>query len=288
MNEKPIFKFRDDAVFCKVLEQKPDIAKKILILAAGNEVEGLDLNHITIRRQEIVDPNLDARSIRLDVYMASSDFYADFEMQTSQETYALRSRFYVSLNDADKLKKGETFKKLPKAIIIFICTNDPFHKGYAKYISKERLFVDDDCTKDISGTAKYDAKYAKIYLNTKYQKDTEHQNVCEELANLLQYVETSVVTDQFTEEVDCQVQYVNKTEGEYLMTLYEKLQAERTEGFAEGVEHGIEKGIERGTSKEKIATVKRMAKKNMPIADIAECTDLSIEEVQKILEEIGN
>lgn len=122
---------------------------------------------------------------------------------------------------------------------------------------------------------KYDAKYAKIYLNTKYQKDTEHQNVCEELANLLQYVETSVVTDQFTEEVDCQVQYVNKTEGEYLMTLHEKLQNERAEG------------IEQGTSKEKIATVKRMAKKNMPISDIAEFTDLSTDEVQEILNTIA-
>ena len=162
MSEKPFFKFRDDAVFCKVLEQEPDIAKKILVLAAGKEIEGLDMDYITIRRQEIVDPNLDARSIRFDVYMASSDFYADLEMQTSPEIYPLRSRFYISLNDADKLKKGETFKKLPKAIIIFICTNDPFHKGYAKYLSKERLFADDDCTKDITDATKYDAKYAKI------------------------------------------------------------------------------------------------------------------------------
>ena len=284
MNEKPFFHFRDDAVFCKVLEQNPDIAKKILILAAGKEVEGLDLNHVTIRRQEIVDPNLDARSIRLDVYMASSDFYADFEMQTSPEIYPLRSRFYISLNDADKLKKGETFKKLPKAIIIFICTNDPFHKGYAKYISKERLFVDDDCTKDITETAKYDAKYAKIYLNTKYRKDTEHQNVCEELANLLGYVETSVVTDQFTEEVDYQVQYVNKTEGEYLMTLYEKLQAER----AEGIEQGIKQGKIKGALELKSNVVKNMKDIGFSNEQIAQSFCISVEEVQEILEEIGN
>lgn len=287
MNEKPFFKFRDDAVFCKVLEREPDIAKKILVLAAGKEIEGLDLDHITIRRQEIVDPNLDARSIRFDVYMASSDFYADLEMQTSPEIYPLRSRFYISLNDADKLKKGETFKKLPKAIIIFICTNDPFHKGYAKYLSKERLFADDDCTKDITDATKYDAKYAKIYLNTKHRKDAEHQNVCEELANLLEYVETSVVKDSFTKEVDCQVKNVNKTEGDFLMTLHEKLQAERAEGVAEGRKQGIEQGIEKGTSKEKIATVKRMAKKNMPISDIAEFTDLSTDEVQEILNTIA-
>ena len=152
--------------------------------------------------------------------------------------------------------------------------------------------MDDNCTKDISGTAKYDAKYAKIYLNTKYRKDTEHQNVCEELANLLEYVETSVVTDQFTEEVDYQVQYVNKTEGEYLMTLYEKLQAERAEGVAEGrkqgIEQGIKQGIEKGTSKEKIATVKRLEEMKLSIEQIAKGSDLPIEEVQKILEKIGN
>lgn len=96
------------------MQNEEDSYKTEFDSSAGNEVEGLDLDHITIRRQEIVDPNIDARSIRLDVYMASSDFYANFEMQTSQETYALRSRFYVSLNDADKLKKGETFIKLSK------------------------------------------------------------------------------------------------------------------------------------------------------------------------------
>lgn len=50
----------------------------------------------------------------------------------------------------------------------------------------------------------------------------------------------------------------------------------------------FEKGIEQGASKEKAATVKRMAKKDMPLSDIAECTDLSTDEVRKILKEIVN
>lgn len=140
--------------------------------------------------------------------------------------------------------------------------------------------MDDDCTKDITDATKYDAKYAKIYLNTKYQKDTEHQNVCEELANLLQYVETSVVTDQFTEEVDCQVQYVNKTEGEYLMTLHEKLQNERAEGIAEGIEQGV--------SKEKKQSVLRYFQLGLSVEQIAKGSDLPVEEVRKILEEMVN
>lgn len=45
--------------------------------------------------------------------------------------------------------------------------------------------------------------------------------------------------------------------------------------------------LKRELKKKKIATVKRMAKKNMPVALIAECTALSVEEVQKILKENG-
>ena len=49
-------------------------------------------------------------------------------------------------------------------------------------------------------------------------------------------------------------------------------------------ENIFEKAREEGIIKEKVATARRMAKKNMPVALIAECTDLPIEEVQKIIE----
>lgn len=51
-------------------------------------------------------------------------------------------------------------------------------------------------------------------------------------------------------------------------------------GYFENI---FEKAREEGIIKEKIATAKRMAKKHMPLSDIAECTDLSVEEVQKII-----
>ena len=51
----------------------------------------------------------------------------------------------------------------------------------------------------------------------------------------------------------------------------------------ENAERNFDVGIEKGTCKEKIATAKRMAKKNMPAAEIAEYTDLNIDEVEKIL-----
>lgn len=51
----------------------------------------------------------------------------------------------------------------------------------------------------------------------------------------------------------------------------------------ETAERNFDAGIEKGTCKEKIATAKRMAKKGMPAAEIAEYTDLDIDEVEKIL-----
>ena len=62
---------------------------------------------------------------------------------------------------------------------------------------------------------------------------------------------------------------------------------ERIESMASFGEAIADDYFEKGIEKEKIATVKRMAKKNMPVALIAECTALSVEEVQKILKENG-
>lgn len=62
---------------------------------------------------------------------------------------------------------------------------------------------------------------------------------------------------------------------------------ERIESMASFGEAIADDYFEKGIEKEKIATVKRMAKKNMPVVLIAECTALSVEEVQKILKENG-
>ena len=62
---------------------------------------------------------------------------------------------------------------------------------------------------------------------------------------------------------------------------------ERIESMASFGEAIADDYFEKGIEKEKIATVKRMAKKNMPVALIAECTALSVEKVQKILKENG-
>ena len=58
------------------------------------------------------------------------------------------------------------------------------------------------------------------------------------------------------------------------------------EGLAEGIEQGIEQGIERGAEKTKIETAKNLIHKNIPLETIAECTELPLEKVNQLKQQI--
>ena len=60
------------------------------------------------------------------------------------------------------------------------------------------------------------------------------------------------------------------------------------EGLAEGIEQGIEQGFEQGAEQKAIETAKNMIHKNISLETIAECTDLPLEKVIQLKEEILN
>ena len=62
------------------------------------------------------------------------------------------------------------------------------------------------------------------------------------------------------------------------------IKVQRREAYREGLAEGIEQGAERN----KIETAKNMIHKNIPLETIAECTDLPLEKVIKLKEEILN
>lgn len=242
MNPKQRFPFSYDAVFCKVLEENPEIAKKIFLLAAKKELEGIDLDSITVQKQKPFDPSMDNKSIRLDVYMWAPRFFADAEMQNDKDAMPYRSRYYLSVHDVDRLPKGASYKEVPKAVILFICTFDPFSSGLAKYIAKERIFEDEACKEDITVKNNYDANYVKIFLNTKYKK----KNVEAQLANLLDYVRTEKAVDGLTEEIDEKVDEVNRKDWKRFMTLQDKLNLNGERKLAEGKQIGRKEGRNEG------------------------------------------
>ena len=58
------------------------------------------------------------------------------------------------------------------------------------------------------------------------------------------------------------------------------------EGLAEGIEQGIEKGIEQGAEHKAIETAKKLLKEGLHIEQIARCTDLPLEKVNQLKQQI--
>ena len=73
-------------------------------------------------------PDADAKSIRLDVYVKDNEnIVYNIEMQASDtKELPKRSRYYQSLIDLQLIDKGQTYRKLNRSYIIFICLEDIF------------------------------------------------------------------------------------------------------------------------------------------------------------------
>ena len=134
----------------------------------------------------------------------------------------------------------------------------------------------------ITDEVNYNGGYDKIYLNAGPVKPT-HTEGNKDLTNFLEYIRNNVISDELTEEMNNLVENTRinaEVELEY-MTLEEKLNEFKAEGR--------EEGIAKGKQEEKVSLVKNMLQKNKYcISEIAELTQLSEEDVERIAQELKN
>lgn len=216
----------DDFMFCKVLENAPDLAKELLELLLN-----IKIRKVEVQKQKSIDISFDAKSIRFDVYVEDNDDAVyDIEMQTTRpKQLAKRSRYYQSALDANLLDKGADYQKLRKSYIIFICLSDPFAENRCIYtfenICKENkdLLLED-------GTQ-------KVFVNTK--GNTEE--VSEKLRNFLDYLENACVKDWFTQRLDEEV-CVARTNEDWRRD-YMVISAKYQDTYFEGEEEGQKKNV---------------------------------------------
>lgn len=280
--ERPRFGITNDHVFAKTMSERKDLVAELVKRVVGHEV---DIE--TVNQQEVREVKLDGKGVRYDVYLATSqqEIY-DLEMQTIQQrNLAKRSRYYISINDVDASLKGDkwTYNMLPKSYVIFLCTFDPFRCGAEMYVANEHLFLDSECTKDVTKEAGYNADYVKIFLNVGNR--VKIHNVKETgLDVFLRYVRTGVPTDQFTRDVNDYVCEVNRTDREDLMTLEQDMLEMQQIYFNEGLEKGLEKGKQDSAR----TLVLDMYNKKYPLEDIISLSHLSGNEINAIIEEHEN
>lgn len=122
--------FKDNYIFCKVMETNPDICKKMLELLLNIEITQIEIP--TAERSMKVA--YDSKGIRLDVYVKDNTGRSfDIEVQTSvakKLSLLKRARYYQSLMDVDSVFAGEDYRKLNETYVLFLCIGDPF--GYKK------------------------------------------------------------------------------------------------------------------------------------------------------------
>ena len=249
----------NDFLFGKVM-QNPRLCKELL----QRILPDLDIDHIEYPElQKAIKPDADAKSIRLDVYIKDSkDVVYNIEMQASDtKELPKRSRYYQSLIDLQLIDKGQTYRKLNRSFVIFICLEDIF--GYGRHIyTFENL-----CKEDPS--ISMGDETTKTFLNA----DSTMDDVGVELKAFLDYVAGKVTNDSFVQELEEAVEKAkqNREWRHEYMTLLMRDQI--------NVEKGIEQGIK--------GTVSILKNLDIPqetiLVKIQEQYHLSPEEAKKYL-----
>lgn len=185
------------------------------------------------------------QGIRLDAYITEdvcdSEGRPDinvYDLEPDKRSYKKKSlpkrcRYYSDLIDVQIVNSGIKYEKLPKIVIIFILSYDPFDHGDMYYEAGTMLKTHPDIP--------YDDGIRRIYLYTegKLKKDADDND--KKLKNLLQYIRRSTeenVTDETTRRLDELVKATKhkKDIGVKYMKSWELESELREEGREEGRE----------------------------------------------------
>ena len=188
----------DDFMFGAVMSNK-ELCKHLLEIILQKKIKDIRYTEL----QKTIDLQYDAKSIRLDVYVEDDlDSVYNIEIQTTDEkNLPKRSRFYQGMIDLNILNKGESYNKLKKSYVIFICNYDPFRKGRCFY-RFENVCVDDPSLK-----LKDDS--VKIMINP-YGNDTKQFG--KGFAALMNFLKNGQISDTYTESLKDEITEVKVSE----------------------------------------------------------------------------
>ena len=255
---------KNDVVFCTVFLDEED-CRELLQRILGMHIVKLKV----VLNQKTIQNNIFQKGTRLDIYAEDDkgNMY-DIEMQlTKTRELVPRSRYYHCEMDGHQIATGETYEELKQSIVIFLCEFEM------------------RCNED--PTICLDEKRKTIFVNLHGKRD----GLSEKLRNLLDYLETSVPTDEFTKSLERKVEEVKSNDEwrDNFVTLEQKIQLEvreaserarqaaLVEGHAEGRLEGAEINLLAQISK-KLAKGKSVAQ----IADECEETEERICELSLI------
>ncbi|WP_026654306.1 Rpn family recombination-promoting nuclease/putative transposase [Butyrivibrio sp. AE3003] len=210
--------FADDFMFAKVMLNEK-LCKQLLEIILEVKIKKLSYPE----EQKTINPSYDSKSVRLDVYVDDEKGTVyNIEMQTTNPgNIPRRARYYQGMIDLNLIEKGEDYHKLAKSYVIFICTEDIYELDkpvyrFENYCREYELPFGDDSYKVILNAA-----CTELH-------DTE-------LGNFLRFVRTGEPMDEFTDNLQNEVNVVKRNEKwevEY-MTLLMRDNEKKKEGRKE-------------------------------------------------------
>ena len=256
---------RDDFMFSRIMSN-PKFVKPLLETILGVKMRKI----VYPQTQKTIDLSLQAKGIRLDVYVEDDqNTVFNLEMQTSDgANLPKRMRYYQGMIDLNILDKGQDYTTLKKSYVIFICTFDPFGEGRHIY-----TFCN-TCQENTALTLDDDA--VKIILSTKGTMD----DVSPEMKRILDYIDGKGASDKFTEELEEAVRSARQNERWRLD--YMTLEYEYRQRYLEGKEEGREEGRAEGRER----TIQKLHERGESIASIADIVELNEEEVKRVISKL--
>ncbi len=218
-----------------------------------------------VAEREYKNAMAQGRSIIIDIYAVDSEGKVyDIEIQRASEgADAHRARFHSSMIDTRMLRERQKFKELHDSYVIFITEEDVIGAGFSLY-HVERTFKE-------TGAAFGDGSHI-IYVNGGYKNDEDP------IGKLMHDFRCTSSIDMFYPVLAKQVKYFKETEGGkgIVCKTFEELADKR----AEKVAKEVAKEVAEEKAKE---TARRMlAKGKLSYEEIAEYTDLPVEEVRSL------
>ncbi|MBR5033037.1 MAG: Rpn family recombination-promoting nuclease/putative transposase [Treponema sp.] len=244
----------DDFMFYQVM-QDDEICIGVL-----ERLLKIQIDHI--ERQELqkeIKPYYQSKYIKLDVYVKNDNRVYDIEIQNEDmDELPKRVRYYQSMIDSNELLKGMEYRKLPESIIIFICTGDPFGKGFPQYTFKNICLEEKDIILKDEST--------KYFFNS----DAADKATDIEIRAFLDYIKNKRPTDSFTNTIDLAVKKVKEDESLRGIYMCEPIRIQDAKWAA------------------RLEVAKNLLRMNVNTHEqIAQGTDLPLRKIQELAKEIA-
>ena len=268
----------NDFIFGKVMSD-PELCKELL----ERILPGIEIDHIEYPElQKPIKEDVDARSVRLDVYVKDGkNTVYDIEMQkVNTRELPKRSRYYQGMMDLQLIDSGQPYKKLNQSYVIFICLEDVFGKNRHIY-TFENICREDPGIKLRDGAI-------KIFLNAKGNLN----DVSSELRAFLDYLGGKKSEDEYVQKLERAVKEAKrnrKWRHEYMTLLMRDQENQeigeergRREGRLEGMREGRLEGQLEGELRKLVSLIRKKQLRGDQKEQIADLLEEDIQTVEKI------